>query len=132
MIDYLEALFTPETRAETAGEEPLPRAPAARADKDLEQPETGTMTPGRGEEFWQEEAVRRLESAMSEQPAAQRRLSSVAPEEMALAGRSEELPEEAVRESARFYRSRTVGVAESLEHRLRRDSRRYDSGFFWY
>lgn len=37
-------------------------------------------------------------------------------------------------EQYRFPIRRAVGekAGEDLEHRLRRDSRRYDSGFYWY
>ena len=131
MIDYLEALFVTADNGRPAGEEELPRVPVPAMGKEQEVPETGAAAM-RGEEFWQVEAVRRLESALSEMPALRHRPDGEIPEEMGRPNREEMLPEGGHRESFASLRTGTVEGVETLEHRLRRDSRRYDSGFFWY
>lgn len=140
MIDYLEQLFRLErTVQETVGDEDLLRLSRERREdtvssalpgRELREADVPTLPDNgeaeavsqpapeaqelalpetiaaRTEEFWQEEAVRRVNHVLS--------------------------VEEAARDSMTIHRPVPRREGEGLERRLRRDSRRYDSGFFWY
>lgn len=103
MIDYLERLFSVEMK-EAEGH----HVESGSLLPEVAQwggPEGGILPEGTAQ-FWQQEIKARLDSALD--------------------------VESAQRESVSIRRPAEGETGESLEHRLRRDSRRYDSGFFLY
>lgn len=141
MIDYLERLFAPEEPGE--GEEPersvrfspLEGERVEEMAYPMLAPEPEAERGGMEEktaEFWQTEGRRRVERALSESPAPLRRLDSTGPEPMSGAAAVWEEPVPGNRESMALSRPEPRREQDELERRLRRDSRRYDSGFFWY
>lgn len=131
MIDYLEEIFSPERVLSDVeeGERPLV-APRTRLEP--EEPEHMSVRRTAGEMYWREEAVRRIESALTDAPLPVRRMESVSPVEMSKLKAAPEEPGTAEYHSAVIRRQDEERPEEMLERRLRRDSRRYDSGFFWY
>lgn len=140
MIDYLERLFTLE---EHGGEE-KPEIDFRFSSLEAEQieemdyprfaPESreNTSVSGRTQEEFQQEAVRRVERALSDAPALPRRLESVLPQELRKVSLAAQEPDFSRREGGKAAGVPDPDAGEVLERRLRRDSRRYDSGFFWY
>jgi len=135
MIDYLERLFVSERPDEGEKPElsfqfsPLKEEPVEEMSYPVFGQETETERGGveeRTAEFWQAEGIRRVERALSEPYATPRRLDSTRPEEVW------EEPAPGIRERMALSRPKPVQEQDELERRLRRDSRRYDSGFFWY
>ena len=129
MIDYLEQLFAPE---QTEKSEEAQIQTTLRTRLAQEEPEMMALPRTKAEEYWQEEAVRRLEHAVSDAPAFHRGMESIAPVEMQRISAAREEPETAERYSTEIRRREEERPDEVLERRLRRDSRRYDSGFYWY
>ena len=121
MIDYLERLFVREGEEDGSSPSLL----------QMEEAQIQSVSRFR-EEQWQKEAQRRLERALSVPAAGAVRLPEERPEPLVRPILSREEP---VFDNFRAQESiqirETDGVQE-LERRLRRDSRRYDSGFFQY
>ena len=141
MIDYLERIFAPEQRKEEGKPEeffrfsPLEaepgqemRLPALNAEPVEEIP----VSSMEREAFWQIEGLRRIGEALTPSGAGTYRLSPSDPEELARVGVAREEPVDADRNRLQIHRSQPGTETRELERRLRRDSRRYDSGFFWY
>ena len=139
MIDYLERLFTPEERDGEREQEvkfrfsPLSGEPVEEMSYPVfgREPEEGGGEE-RTAEFWQAEALKRVERALSDPYSPPRRLDGTRPEPMPGTAAVWEEPDPGRRESMELSRSGSVREQDELERRLRRDSRRYDSGFFWY
>ena len=123
MIDYLERLFVREGEEDSSSPSSLQMEEGAQVQ---------SVSRFREEEQWQQEAQRRLERALSMPGAGAVRLPEERPEPLPQPLLSREEP---VFDNFRMQESirvrETDGVQE-LERRLRRDSRRYDSGFFQY
>ena len=128
MIDYLERLFVREEH-QREGEEDIASPSFLQMEEDVEALPVSRI---RDEAQWQSEAVRRLEQALSVPESGNRRLPAEQPESLP---RPVLTREEAAFEPYSFperHFSRETDGAQELERRLRRDSRRYDSGFFLY
>ncbi len=139
MIDYLEALFAPEQPEEKQEPGSFSGAGAEWSEPEemalpflMEEGEEQPAPAMRGEDYWQEEGLRRVEHALTQPGKAYSRPDSEPPETLARALAGVEAPTAAQNESAVFSRPQNADGAWDLERRLRRDSRRYDSGFFWY
>lgn len=141
MIDYLERLFTVEVQGE--GENPEVKARIAPLAEEAaeampyprfvpEDMENQMSIPETTEQFWQSEGARRVEHTLSDAPTMPRRLESVLPEELVKVGKTVQEPIFDRWTGITGTRTGIPEAQESLERRLRRDSRRYDSGFFWY
>ena len=131
MIDYLEGIFAPEKVLADAEEGERPKA-APRTRLEPEEPEDMTVRRTSEEMYWQEEAARRIEHALTDSTLPVRRMERIAPMEMGKIKPTREEPRAAEDHSAVIHRQDEESPEEMLERRLRRDSRRYDSGFFWY
>lgn len=131
MIDYLEEIFVPERELSDVEEGEQPQA-APRTRLEPEEPEHMTVRRTSEEAYWQEEAVRRIERALTVDTIPVRRMESVNPAEMGKIKAVREETEAAENYSTVIRRQDGERPDETLERRMRRDSRRYDSGFFWY
>jgi len=126
MIDYLERLFVPEKRVEERESETGFRF-ASLGEEGAEEMILPRLAP---EEPWEGGQAR--EHLLPELHVPFRRPESIPPEELARVIRRGEEPV-FERQSPRIsQRPQARERQEELERRLRRDSRRYDSGFFWY
>ena len=122
MIDYLERLFV--RREEDA-------SPASHAQIGEEmQPLSAVRIPDG--EVWQQDAVRRLERTLAVPASGEFRLSAEQPEPLQHPALAREEPAFQSYAFPETYLSREMDGTQELERRLRRDSRRYDSGFFLY
>ena len=128
MIDYLERLFVQHQRDEQ-GEEAW-AAPSALLTQEPVQ--NMPVSQFRDEAQWQQEAARRLESALSVPGAVQGRLEEERSGELPRVMMSGEDPVFGVYAQPASVPGMQEVQGEDLEHRLRRNSRRYDSGFFLY
>jgi hypothetical protein len=128
MIDYLERLFVREESG-LEGEEDSGASSLLRKEESVESLPVSRL---RDEEQWQQEAVRRLERALHMQEPAGRRLSEERAEELVRVAVSREEPGFETYPAPMTHFRGQPEREETLEHRLRRDSRRYDSGFFLY
>lgn len=127
MIDYLERLFVrEETRWE--GEETQFSPSPVQTEETVE---PLAVSRFRDEEDWRQEAARRLESALTVEDVS-RRLTSEQAQPLPRPHLTGEEPRAESYSLPEPYRSREMEGAQGLEHRLRRNSRRYDSGFFLY
>ena len=116
MIDYLELLFLPKEAKQTGGEE----IPARSGQKVEHEPvEFRTVSLPEGEE--PKEASTKAAGAVEVLDPGRVRLGS---EPVAETGEGFSMSVSRMREQP--------NGAEELERRLRRDSRRYDSGFYRY
>ena len=107
MTDYLELIFsTPAAKPVAPAAADLTEPGANRTEPELSWPELSTAIPEHGESFWQQEALRRIGQAL-------------------------DIPEPA-RSFPSISRPVESREGEGLERRLRRDSRRYDGGFYLY
>ena len=128
MIDYLERLFA----VEEDGREERPEV-EFRFFPPEEEPAEQMKVPSLPAEQEEISLVPGKEAEKSGQsPVPSLRLSPLDPEELARV--SMEREEAAAGEWNRVHppRGEVQGGAQELERRLRRDSRRYDSGFFWF
>ena len=116
MIDYLEMLFLPEEAKQMGGEE-IPALPGQKVEH--EPVEFRTVSLPDGEE--PKEASTKAAGAVEVLDPGRVRLGS---ESVAETGEGFSLSVSRMREQP--------NGAEKLERRLRRDSRRYDSGFYRY
>lgn len=114
MIDYLERLFAVERDAD---EELVERMNSAAFS--VRQEETSPVLRAEREEIGQGSAL-------------SRRLDPLDPEELARVSMEREEVVTGRWDRVDLSRSEVPGGAQELERRLRRDSRRYDSGFFWF
>ena len=116
MTDYLELLFLPEAENMRGGED-IPALSGVKTERDP----VDFRIPVIPEEERVEETSTKVGGDV----------------EIFLPGRSR-VPSEPLQETERPTavtvprRQGEAGVAQELERRLRRDSRRYDSGFYWY
>lgn len=122
MIDYLEQFFI-RTEAKQRGEETQVSSPAGLEPEPVQEMYLPAGRQEAAQAFWQEEGLRRLERALS---------GPEGPEPLAAARAAWEEPVQAVRDRIPVPRGGELPRETDLERRLRRESRRYDSGFFWY
>ena len=127
MIDYLERLFVREEH-QWEGEEDIASPSPLRVEAAEELP----VSRIRDEEQWRQEAARRLERALRVPESGNRRLPAEQPESLPRPVLSREEPGFEPYVFPETYSFRETDGAHELERRLRRDSRRYDSGFFLY
>ena len=153
MIDYLERLFAPEQDLREGEEEKFPSSFLHTQEPVQDMPMPGfreeavqNMTvPGVREESVQNMPVSRFPEEAAEQQWKRRLESELAVQEDQIIRLPSELGEGLKRitlnrEEPAFeeyfprnlQRNRDGAQGEELEHRLRRNSRRYDSGFFLY
>ena len=121
MIDYLERLFLQEEHQWEGEEDGSSPSPLRMEDE-----------PQRPEELGRQEVLWQLEQALSVPEAGKGRLASEQVQPMPRPGLSRETPALENYPVPEIYRSREQDGSQELEHRLRRNSRRYDSGFFLY
>ena len=76
--------------------------------------------------------MRGEEEESGQSPALPRRLSPLDPEELARVSMEREELVAGEWNRVDLSRREVPGGVQELERRLRRDSRRYDSGFFWF
>lgn len=128
MIDYLERLFVREEH-QREGEEDIASPSFLQMEEDVEALPVSRI---RDEAQWQSEAVRRLERALSVPESGNRNLLAEQPEALPLPVLSREEPALQRYSFPESYAFREEDGAQEMERRLRRNSRRYDSGFFLY
>ena len=128
MIDYLEQLFVPARWAEQGEEERS--VPSSSLPQEPVQPLS--VSAFREEEQWQQVAVRRVEGALSIPGTVRGRLEGEVGEELPRVRMDGEDPISGAYEPPFSGLPFRETQGEELEHRLRRNSRRYDSGFFLY
>ena len=116
MIDYLELLFLSEEEKQPGGEE-IPAPPGRKVESEPVEFRTAPMTEG-------EEAREISTKPLVDVEAFEPNRAGLPPEPVTETGVGFVLP-------AANRQGRSDG-AEELERRLRRDSRRYDSGFYRY
>ena len=127
MIDYLERLFVREEHR-WEGEEDISFPSPLRMEEEAEELPVSRIR----EEQWQQEAARRPERTLNVPEEGTRRLPSELPESLPHPVLSREEPGFQPYSFPEPYLFRETDGAQELERRLRRDSRRYDSGFFLY
>lgn len=116
MIDYLERLFTLPAQSEAQGEQ-QPEIPGAKAEGEQVEILSPTLPAGEEPEFRSTKTVRDVE----------------VPSGTAVRAVEEFLADfEGGQQRLTVRRPGQTREGEGLERRLRRDSRRYDSGFYWY
>ena len=127
MIDYLERLFIREEHLREGEEDISSPSPLRMAEEAEELPVARIR-----EEQWQQESVPRHERTLSMPEEGTRRLQAELPESLPRPVLSREEPGFQPYSFPEPYLFRETDGAQELERRLRRDSRRYDSGFFLY
>ena len=127
MIDYLERLFIREEHLRE-GEEDISSPSPLRMEEEAEELPVSRIR----EEQWQQESVPRHERTLSMPEEGTRRLPAERPESLPHPVLSREEPGFQPYSFPEPYPFRERDGTQELERRLRRDSRRYDSGFFLY
>lgn len=131
MIDYLEQLFVRREYME-AGEGDAVPSPFRKEAGEPEPVQGLPVSRFRDESEWQQEATRRIERVLTMPDTPARRLPGENTDELPRPFLSREEPGSETYPTPFVNRDDGRGRGEELEHRLRRNSRRYDSGFFLY
>ena len=116
MTDYLEMLFLPRGDLEQGGEE-IPALRGLREEHEPEQMRKAVLTQDESERETSPKPLRDVEVFF---------------ESVTRPGEEPSLEEGERPRFSRMLRPTVEGSAEELERKLRRDSRRYDSGFYRY
>lgn len=128
MIDYLERLFA----VEEDGREEKPEVQFRFFPPEEESAEQMKVPALPAEQEKMSSVLRKKTEERGQSPARSRRLSPLDPEELARVSMEREEAADGAWDRVNIRRSEPQGGAQELERRLRRDSRRYDSGFFWF